>query len=385
MRPLPLALAALCATPLVALADSDFDQQVRDAAEALMRDNGIPGLAIAVTDNGRQHFYQFGVADQASGQAVTGDTLFELGSISKTFTATLAGYAQAQGKLSLTARAGDYLPELAGTAFGQLSLINLATHTTGGMPLQFPDSVSDNASLFAWLKNWKPEHTAGTWRTYANPSIGMLGMIAARQLQMPYRTALQEHLLPGLGLRHTFIEVPKDQQALYAWGYDKNGQAVRVNPGVLADEAYGVKSSSHDLLRFVEANLGRIDLAPPLKEALAQTHRGYFRRGAMTQDLIWEQYDDPLALQTLLDGNDNRTALLGAPVTAITPPLAPKPQVWLNKTGSTNGFGAYVALVPEKQWGIVILANRNYPNAERVRLAQQIADILASRQEAEIR
>ena len=149
MRPLPLAFAALCTFPLAVQADTGFDQQIRDAAQALMRDNGIPGLAIAIIDNGRQHYYEFGVADTASRQAVTGDTLFELGSISKTFTATLAGYAQAQGKLSMTARAGDYLPELAGTAFGKLSLINLATHTTGGMPLQFPDSVSDNDTLLA--------------------------------------------------------------------------------------------------------------------------------------------------------------------------------------------------------------------------------------------
>lgn len=371
----PLALLALCATPLVAWADSGLDQQVREAAEAMMRDNAIPGLAIALTDHGRQHFYEFGVADQASGQAVTRDTLFELGSISKTFTATLAAQAQVQGRLSLQAEAGDYLPQLAGTPFGRLTLVNLATHTSGGMPLQFPDAVNDDTRLLAWLRDWKPDHTPGTWRTYANPSIGMLGVIAARQLQLPYRDA-QQQLLDGLGLRHTFIDVPKDQQALYAWGYGKDGQPVRVNPGMLADEAYGVKSSSQDLLRFVEANLGAIELAPPLREALAQTQRGYFRRGAMTQDLIWEQYDYPLALQTLLDGNDNRTALLGAAVTTIDPPQAPQQRVWINKTGSTNGFGAYVAFVPQKQQGVVILANRNYPNTERVKLAWQLLGLL---------
>lgn len=371
-----LTFLALCASPLLAWAGPDFDSQVRAAAEAVMHENGIPGLAIAVTDNGRQHFYEFGVADKTSGQPVTRDTLFELGSISKTFTATLAAYAQAQGKLSLQSAVADYLPAYAGTPFGSLSLINLATHTSGGMPLQFPDAVTDDAQLATWLKSWKPQHPPGTWRTYANPSIGMLGVIAAQQLQVPFVDAMHKQLLPALGLGNTWIEIPQDRQSLYAWGYDKAGARVRVNPGVLADEAYGMKSNSQDMLRFVEANLGRGELAAPVRAALEETHRGYFRRGAMIQDLIWEQYDSPLELKTLLDGNDNRQALEGAPVMALNPPLAPKTGVVLNKTGSTNGFGAYVMFVPQTQRGVVVLANRNYPNGERVKLAWRVLGLL---------
>lgn len=49
----------------------------------------------------------------------------------------------------------------------------------------------------------------------------------------------------------------------------------------------------------------------------------------------------------------------------------------LNKTGSTNGFGAYILLLPARDTGLVILANRNYPNAERVRLALSIIEALS--------
>jgi beta-lactamase class C len=92
----------------------------------------------------------------------------------------------------------------------------------------------------------------------------------------------------------------------------------------------------------------------------------------MTQDLIWEQYPYPVTLQTLLDGNSSAMAFNATPVTPIKPPQAPREDVWINKTGSTNGFGAYIAFVPQKRLGIVILANKNFPIDERVTVAYRI-------------
>lgn len=92
----------------------------------------------------------------------------------------------------------------------------------------------------------------------------------------------------------------------------------------------------------------------------------------MTQDLIWEQYPYPAELKTLLEGNSPAMIVNAMPVTEISPPERPRKDVLLNKTGSTNGFGAYIALVPQKQLGIIILANKNYPIAVRVKMAYQI-------------
>jgi beta-lactamase class C len=79
----------------------------------------------------------------------------------------------------------------------------------------------------------------------------------------------------------------------------------------------------------------------------------------------------------LLDGNAPEIIFNATPVTQLKPPGQPHDDVWINKTGSTNGFGAYVAFVPEKRLGIVILANKNYPIADRVTAAYQILRSLA--------
>ena len=109
-----------------------------------------------------------------------------------------------------------------------------------------------------------------------------------------------------------------------------------------------------------------------LRQAVMRTHTGYDRLGAMTQDLIWEQYDYPVDLADLQAGNGAEVSLKANPVTKLDPPLPPRNDVLINKTGSTNGFAAYVAFVPEKRLGVVLLANRNYPIAARVAAAYEM-------------
>ncbi|GAB6389605.1 class C beta-lactamase [Stutzerimonas marianensis] len=355
---------------------AEQDARVRGAIEEVMQAHGIPGMAVALTIAGKQRFYELGVASEQTGEAVDRETLFELGSVSKTLTATLATYAQATGKLSLADSPGRYVPELAGSALDQVSLINLATHTAGGFPLQLPDTVRDESQLIAYFNEWTPRYAPGTQRTYANPSIGLLGRVAARSLDLPYAVALEHELLPRLGMTRTYLKVPAQEAPHYAQGYDKAGKAVRLNPAMLADEAYGVKSGTSDLLRFVEAHLGLVDIEGAVAQAITATRIGYYQTGSMTQDLVWEQYPYPPSLQQLQAGNSSQMVLDTHPVKAIVPPLPPQSDVWINKTGSTNGFGAYLAFVPARQQGIVILANRYYPNEARVALAYRILSVI---------
>lgn len=351
---------------------SDQEARVQQAANAVMQQYAIPGLVIAISNNGQQHFYSFGVASKTTQTPVTPDTLFEMGSISKLFTATLASYAQVKGLLSFTDPVSDYLTHYTGSAFGQVALLHLATHTAGGFPLQVPDTVQNDRQLQDYLTAWQPTYPAGTQRSYANPSIGMLGVIAAKSMKQTFSYALQKTLFPALGLDNSYLQVPENKWPLYAQGYNKQDVAVRLNPGVLADEAYGVKTSARDLIDFAQLNMGLGKVTVDLQRAITNTHTGYFQIGPMTQDLIWEQYPYPATLEHLLEGNADKMAYESNKAVALNPALPPQQAVWLNKTGSTSGFGSYIALVPAKKQAVVILANKNYPNSARVELAYTV-------------
>lgn len=374
-----LSVFALLAVTPVAFADKvppKIDTLVQESATRVMRQYNVPGMVIAISDHGAQRFYNFGVASKETQTPATPDTLFEIGSISKVFTATLATYAQAKGHLSLKDPVAEYVPELKGTPFGQIHLVHLATHTAGGFPLQVPEHIQNSQQFMDYLKVWKPAYTAGSQRTYANPSIGMLGVIAAKSMGTSYREALEKHLFAEAGLKNSYLNVPANKAGLYAQGYNKEDAPVRLSAGVLADEAYGVKTTARDLIHFMELNMGLGQASQSIRRAVADTHTGYFQIGPVTQDLIWEQYPYPTSLKVLLRGNANSMAYESHTATALNPPLPPQKSVWVNKTGSTNGFGGYVVFIPERQQAVVILANKNYPNDARVTLAHTLIEAL---------
>jgi beta-lactamase class C len=372
--------------PNTPISDSSMRQIVDAAMKPVIEQYGIPGMAVAVTIDGTRYFFDYGLASKNPQVSVTRDTLFELGSVSKTFTATLAAYAEVEGKLSLDGNVGTYMPELKGSALDKVRLLDLGTHTAGCFPLQLPDDVKDQKQLFAYFRAWKPRFAPGTYRCYANPSIGLLGLVTAQAMGTKFET-LAERLFRDLGLKRTYIDVPAAEMQSYAWGYDRGGKPIRVAPAPLATEAYGVKSNAVDMIRFLEVNMG-IGAAPgdtrpggtaPAKVARAvnATHIGYFRSGELIQDLIWEQYPYPVTLEKIVAGNSAKMTLNPTPATPIEPPMAPRGDTILNKTGSTNGFGTYVAYIPGKKVGIVILANKNYPNEARVKAAYQVLSHLA--------
>jgi beta-lactamase class C len=366
---LPLILLLLGAPP--ALAQTPNRESIDAAARTFMERTNAPGLAIGVATPDGTQVFSYGVASTETGTSVDERTLFEVGSISKTFLVALAAYASETGALKWDAPPGRYIPELKDSPLDQVSLLNLATHTTGGMPLQLPDHVRSNADLMAYFRKWTPASQPGSVRTYANPSIGLLGVATARALKGHFAALVREHVTGPLGLQHTFYDVPKAEQQHYAQGYTRDGKPTRVSMAQLATEAYGVRTTARDLLRFVEAQLGLVKVSPSMSRALSATQVGHFQAGPMTQALIWEWYPLPVSDDDLAVGNGDAMVLKPHPVTRLDP-RAPPADSLVTKTGATNGFGAYVAFIPGRKIGLVLMANRNHPTAMRLTLAKQI-------------
>ena len=344
----------------------------------LLKEYDVPGLAVAVTRDGHSAVFGFGLADRERQRPVTRDTLFEIGSVSKTLTATLTAYAQALGRLSLADAPSRFLPPLRGSALDRVSLLDLGTYTAGGLPLQFPDGVTDAAAMFAYFREWRPTAPPGTQRRYSNPSLGLFGAATAAAMGGAFADLMESRLFPGLGLAHSFIRVPAAEMERYAWGYGRDDRPIRVGPGVLDAEAYGVKSSAADMIRFVEANLDPARLDPPLRQAVQDTHVGYSRTGEMVQGLGWELLPYPLTLERLQAANADSVRFEAQPAARLDPPQAPKADRLFNKTGSTNGFGSYVAFVPGKRIGLVMLANRAFPIPARIAAAHAVLEALAA-------
>ena len=92
--------------------------------------------------------------------------------------------------------------------------------------------------------------------------------------------------------------------------------------------------------------------------------------------MIWEGYAWPVDPAALEAGNSLDMALKPQPITPRTPPAAPEGAMFWNKTGSTSGFGTYVALLPSEKIGVVVLANRGYPNPVRATATVELIEAL---------
>lgn len=176
-----VALFSLSASCVAAdLSSQQVTSLVKAAIEPLMEQQEIPGMSVAVLYKGRAQFVNFGVADLESRRRVTENTLFELGSVSKTFTGTLAGVMIRNGEIRLNDPVQKYWPQLTGEQWRPVRMLHLATYTAGGLPLQLPDDVTDQASLLRFYQEWQPEAAPGTLRQYSNASIGLFGSLMVK-------------------------------------------------------------------------------------------------------------------------------------------------------------------------------------------------------------
>ncbi|AOM41436.1 CMY2/MIR/ACT/EC family class C beta-lactamase [Xenorhabdus hominickii] len=358
------------------LTAEQINQAVNGTITPLLKEQAIPGMAVAIIYQGQTYYFTYGKANITNNLPVTKQTLFELGSVSKTFTGVLGGDIITRGEIKLSDPAKKYWPSLTGNQWKNINMLHLATYTAGGLPLQIPDTVTDNASLLNFYQHWQPQWEPGTMRLYANASIGLFGALAVKPSGISFEQAIKQRVFQPLQLTHTWIHVPKSEEKEYAWGYRDN-QPVRVSPGMLEAESYGIKSTIEDMATWLQANMKPQQVENnTLKQGILLAQARYWRIGDMYQGLGWEMLNWPVNADAVINGSDNLVALAPHPSVAIDPPAPAVSASWVHKTGATNGFGAYIAFIPEKQVGIVILANKNYPNPARIKASYTILQAL---------
>ncbi|MBJ9419051.1 ADC family extended-spectrum class C beta-lactamase [Acinetobacter oleivorans] len=353
--------------------EQEIKKLVDQNFKPLLEKYDVPGMAVGIIQNNKEYETYYGLQSVQDKKAVNSSTIFELGSVSKLFTATAGGYAKTKGTISFKDTPGKYWKELKNTPIDQVNLLQLATYTSGNLGLQFPDEVQTDQQVLTFFKDWKPKNSIGEYRQYSNPSIGLFGKVVALSMNKPFDQVLEKTIFPDLGLKHSYVNVPKTQMQNYAFGYNQENQPIRVNPGPLDAPAYGVKSTLPDMLSFVNANLNPQKYPADIQRAINETHQGFYQVGTMYQALGWEEFSYPAPLQTLLDSNSEQIVMKPNKVTAISKEPSVK---MFHKTGSTNGFGTYVVFIPKENIGLVMLTNKRIPNEERIKAAYAVLNAI---------
>jgi beta-lactamase class C len=268
----------------------------------------IPGMAVAIVHKGERSSSTTASPPATAARPVDEHTLFELGSVSKLFTATLGAYARREGKLRLDDKASQHLPALRGSTFEQISLLDLATYTPGGLPLQFPDAVQNERQMLDYYRSWQPAYPAGSQRLYSNPSIGLFGHLAAASLGQPFEQLLERQLFPQLGMTGEPCACAGRADASLRLGLPRRpGDPRAAGPAGCRGLRSEVQRRRHAALRRGQPR--SLTAASPLRQAIATTHKGYYRVGDMSQGLGWERYAYPITLERLQAGNSTQMAL----------------------------------------------------------------------------
>ncbi|MGH8427435.1 MAG: serine hydrolase [Gammaproteobacteria bacterium] len=327
-------LCALAPLPAAAAAPSLLPARVEQAARAYVAAGEYPALVIAVVDGRQSRVYGFGKL--ADGKAPNADTVFEIGSISKTFTATLLAEAATAGSVQLDEPVAKLLPGFSVPSRGGkfITLENLATQHSG-LP-RLPDNLKpsdmgnpyadyDAADLKAFLAGYKLPRDPGSAYEYSNLGFGLLGYALAQQAHATYGALAQEEVFGPLRMRMSGATLSKTMRAHLAAGHDETGKAVENwDFGALAG-AGAIKSTGADMLRYLEANMGV--LKTPLYSAMQFAQKP---RSSLSKEesigLAWMTLHDP-------DGN----------------------VIWHN--GMTGGYSSFIGFTADGKRGVVVLAN----------------------------
>ena len=296
------------------------------------------GIVVGVIGAAGRRIVSYGQVDEGDPRPLNGDTVFEIGSITKLFTSLLLADMTVRGELALDDPVGKYLPPtvtMPERGGQQITLIDLATHRSGlpRLPENFYPNDPANPyadytvdQLYQFLNSYRLTRDIGARHQYSNLGGGLLGHALALKAGMDYEALVHQRITEPLGMKDTSITLSPEMRTRLAVGH--NG---RMKPTENWDiptlaGAVALRSTANDLLKFLAAELGFVDtkLKSAMAEQLAVRRPGPV---ASTQiALAW--YVSEMQSHTVIRHN-----------------------------GITGGYRSFIAFDPQARTGVVVLSN----------------------------
>ena len=260
----------------VSLGNHARADEVDDYVAAFIHERGIPGLSLAVVrDGGLVKAAGYGFANLELNAPATPETAYEIGSITKQFTAEAVMLLVQEGKLGLDDRLGHHLDGLP-AAWQVLTLRQLLTHTSGLKDWEAAHLLSFRreytpAEFIALMSPFALDFSPGERWSYSNTGYVLLGMVVARAGGKSYAEFVAERIFQPLGLRTTRFSRPLEIVPQRASGYvDDSGRLGKGEPlrPVLLDPNGGVLTSVLDLAKWERVFESEILLRRPSLEQM---------------------------------------------------------------------------------------------------------------------
>lgn len=309
------------------------------------------GVVVGVVDNGVTWTRGYGRKSTCDAEPPDGGSVFEIGSVTKTFTCIALAAMCQSGDAKLTDPIGKYFPDgvrVPSYRGRQITLEDLATQTSG-LP-RLPDNMgilSDFSGdpyanytaddCFTFLNKCKLTRAPGSKYEYSNFGMGLLGLALSRKIGKPYEQMVVDLVCKPLGMCDTSTALSRSQKERLVQGHALQSKVGGLLIGVPADNwtmqdcfagAGALKSTANDMLKYLQANIepGGTSLGP----ALAMTHK--IRHGS-DEDLI--------------------KVCLGWHTFKV--PWSKEPIIWHN--GGTGGYCSFIGFCPKRKLGVVVLGN----------------------------
>jgi CubicO group peptidase (beta-lactamase class C family) len=297
------------------------------------------GMVVGVIEPQGRRIVAYGTLNQGDARPLGGDTIFEIGSITKVLTSLLLADMVQRGMVALSDPVVKYLPsevKVPERAGRSITLLHLSTHTSGLprlpsnlQPKDPADPYADYTAerLYQFLSTYQLTRDIGSHFEYSNLGGGLLGFALARRAGMEYEALVRSRITTPLGMKSTGITLTPEMKARLAVGHNADLKAVS-NWNFQALAGCGaLRSSANDMLTFLAANLGYVKspLAPAMASMLA------VRRPTGSPSL------GEIGLGWLM--------------------VKPSSQeiVWHN--GGTGGYRSFVGFLPNARVGVVVLSN----------------------------